>query len=107
MPNRKLICALGFFVMNFATAISVAVANDEVKRHIFLIQTEARSQTGFRLVGTAGIVTALHGVVDANQITARPSVAGMRVTKPLKIIKVDIEHDLALISSAEVSKLPD
>ena len=57
-----------------------------------------RALTGFRLQGTRGIITALHGVVDHGTITAT-SVLGKSPDGPLSIVGVDVEHDLALLSS--------
>jgi len=56
-----------------------------------------RRQTGFRVQGMAGIVTAMHGVADCQSITAVPD-DGIPFTD-LVITAVDIERDIALLSS--------
>lgn len=60
-----------------------------------------RSQTGFRVRGTSGIITALHGVADCQRITVKGN-KELMLFDPLKIIKIDIEHDVALLSSSEL-----
>ncbi len=59
-------------------------------------------QTGFRMQGTKGIITALHGVVGAKSISAYNSKHDYLVD--LTIQSVDIENDLALLSSRELQK---
>lgn len=56
-----------------------------------------RRQTGFRVQGMAGIVTALHGVADCQSVTAVPD-DGIPFTD-LVITAVDIERDIALLTS--------
>lgn len=64
-----------------------------------------RRQTGFRVNGMVGIVTALHGVADCTQIHALSDENGPIFTN-LTIHAVDIDHDVALLSSAELQALP-
>ena len=60
-----------------------------------------RSQTGFRVRGVKGLVTALHGLADCEKITAS-SRRGLFLDQPLTIRKVDIDHDVALLSSPQL-----
>src|SRR5262245_39922944 len=56
-------------------------------------------QTGFQLRGIKGIVTALHGVAGAKGISAIGSKDNF---SNLKIVKVDINNDIALLLSPEL-----
>lgn len=61
-----------------------------------------RRQTGFRVRGEAGIVTALHGVADCpNAIIKAEYPDG--VFNGLTLTAVDIDRDVALLSSTEVA----
>lgn len=64
-----------------------------------------RRQTGFRVQGVAGIVTALHGVADCKTIHATAD-GGQEMFTDLVIQQVDIERDVALVTSAELEELP-
>ncbi len=57
--------------------------------------------TGFRLEGLTGIITALHGVVKCRGIRVF-SGDGEIYFEDLRLIKADILHDVALLSSTEV-----
>jgi hypothetical protein len=62
-------------------------------------------QTGFRLRGVRGIYTALHGVTKSAhgwRITAEGPI-GQILTEPLRIHKVDVSRDLALLISEELA----
>ncbi len=62
-----------------------------------------RYQTGFRVVGTVGIVTALHGVADDCQtINAVGDSGNGPVFNNLDLIEADVDRDVALLSSDEV-----
>lgn len=62
-----------------------------------------RYQTGFRVVGVVGIVTALHGVADdCKQISAVGGGDDGPVFNNLTLIKVDVDADVALLSSPQV-----
>ena len=52
-------------------------------------------QTGFRLAGTKGIVTALHGVVDGIAFTAKNE--NGEVLTDLRIVTIDVTRDLVLL----------
>lgn len=65
-----------------------------------------RSQTGFRVLGIQGLVTALHGVADCKQITAT-SRKGLFLTQHLTIKKTDADHDIVLLSSPELDGSAD
>lgn len=68
-------------------------------------EPRARTLTGFRVKGMKGIVTALHGVADSGRIMVQNQ-TGIQFTQPLRIIKVDVERDLAFLSSAEIEASP-
>ena len=62
-----------------------------------------RVQTGFLADGHQGLITALHGVLGCNTLQARRA-ADERPISGLKIVEVDIERDVALLSSAGLQK---
>jgi uncharacterized protein (TIGR03000 family) len=63
--------------------------------------------TGFFVKGQKGIITSLHGVVKYPDIWAgRHEGAKYLGYDKVKIIKVDIRRDLALVSSPEIDMLP-
>lgn len=64
-----------------------------------------RRQTGFRVQGLEGIVTALHGVADCTTIHATTD-GGQEIFTDLEIQQVDIERDVAILGSPELAKLP-
>lgn len=64
-----------------------------------------RRQTGFRVQGLAGIVTALHGVADCKTISATADGSPQSFTL-LQIQQVDIERDVALLLSPALAELP-
>jgi len=64
-----------------------------------------RRQTGFRVQGLAGIVTALHGVADCATISATADDNPQSFTQ-LQIQQVDIERDVALLSAPALAALP-
>ena len=61
-----------------------------------------RFQTGFLVQGITGIVTALHGVADCNKFSALSTANGVRYDN-LKIERVNIDLDLAILSSGELA----
>jgi Trypsin-like peptidase domain len=65
-----------------------------------------RTQTGFRVRGIKGLVTALHGVADCQKIMAS-SKNGLFLDQPLTIKKMDADHDVALLSSPQIDSAPD
>jgi hypothetical protein len=62
-------------------------------------------QTGFRLRGTKGIITALHGVAGEKSISAWNE--QHRVFPRLTVSRVDVRNDLALLTCAELESGPD
>lgn len=62
-----------------------------------------RRQTGFRVQGVTGIVTALHGVADCTTVDAVTDEG--EVFSELVITAVDVAHDVALLSSQELDGL--
>src|SRR5947209_1777689 len=81
---------------------SAAVAPAQNKIYMVLASGNAHrpgdtfQQTGFRLQGTRGLITALHGVAGATSIRAF-GITGDALTN-LHISSVDVDHDLALLS---------
>lgn len=66
---------------------------------------EPKEGTGFRLKNVEGIITALHVVVGCeNDIIAKQT--GQNDLENLKIIKVDFERDIAILSSSELEVMP-
>lgn len=63
----------------------------------------ARRQTGFRVQGLAGIVTALHGVADCTTFSAVTDEG--KIFTELVITAVDVAHDVVLLSSQELDGL--
>ena len=109
--HAKLIAALclSFIAVTFATGDDTTTPAHDPR--VFRIEvkgvngtSKGRVLTGFRVAGVKGIVTALHGVADARKIDA---VNRTMTLTQLKIIKVDVARDLALIGSAELSSKPD
>lgn len=64
-----------------------------------------RVQTGFRVVGVRGIVTALHGVADCLALYVENDDGKLLWGRP-KLIKADIPNDVALLSSSELDAAP-
>lgn len=62
----------------------------------------SRIQTGFRIEGVEGIVTALHGVVGCNSIVAQP-IGNAKAYRDLIITEVDIDRDAAILWSEELA----
>lgn len=74
--------------------------------YVFKIVSDGKEQTGFIIQEKSGIITALHGVVGRQSITAQDTQGG-HPFKGLKITSVDIEHDLAFLTSGELNKKKD
>lgn len=90
-------------VLVLVSGVSMSHSNDDLQ-YIYLLEAadcvslpEARSQTGFRLQGVQGIVTALHGVVGCSHITARRPETG-EVHNLLVVALVDVERDVAVLA---------
>ena len=79
----------------------------EINNYIYSIRITVNNkqfiQTGFRLSGTRGIITALHGVVGAQEITAVNEAGSVFLN--LKIIKTDISKDAAVLYSDKMAAL--
>jgi len=61
-------------------------------------------QSGFRLKGTKGIVTALHGVINGKDLSANNDLNELLMD--LRILKVDFNRDIALLISDELLAKP-
>ena len=103
MRAYQIIAIIIFFAFNCAKG------SEFYEQYIFTINAHFQErpnnslQTGFRLKGKIGIVTALHGVLGANSVGAYNEIH-QRFSN-LQIDAVDIAHDLALLSSPTVVKL--
>jgi hypothetical protein len=62
-------------------------------------------QTGFRLKGTKGIITALHGVITGKDLSAKNETTNESFTN-LKLTKVDVSRDVALLTSEKLLNQP-
>lgn len=86
--------------------IAVTVPVWAQQQHIFKIRargigqsSSSRCLTGFRVRNLKGIVTALHGVVDVRDISASN---GNATYPDLQIAQVDIDRDIALLTSPKL-----
>lgn len=102
----SLLCAVPFLFLFSIEAFSQgqAITGSD---HVYVVLASGNKylkgtnlQTGFRMQGTKGIITALHGVVGATSISAYNSKNDLLVD--LTIHSVDINNDLALLSSKEL-----
>jgi hypothetical protein len=80
-------------------------AQSELHRAIYLVESSDcvslplfRTQSGFLLEGTSGLVTALHGVAGCATISARQPDQSNVTHKSLQPRRVDIEHDVVVLS---------
>lgn len=110
--SRRMILLLAV-VLTLAGGANVAQAQGELESpDIFRLEISeckhdpagVRYQTGFRVAGTAGVVTALHGVADdCKQINAVGGGDDGPVFEGLSVSKVDVDADIALLSSQELA----
>jgi hypothetical protein len=101
-----------FFTIFISLFLLASAANAQ-EANVYLIkmfdcahQPTQRSQTGFRVRGVKGLITALHGVADCQRITAS-SRKGLLLDQPLIIKKIDVDRDVALLSSSQIEGAPD
>jgi hypothetical protein len=93
---------LFFFLFSFASAEQ----EDALGKYVYMIRNPATRthktilQTGFRMRGRKGVITSLHGVADGVTFSAYNESGD--VLNGLKIVSVDVDHDLALLRSAEL-----
>ncbi|MCI5141569.1 MAG: serine protease [Candidatus Electrothrix sp. ATG1] len=82
------------------------ISEEVIGQTIFKIQCSSSNQktetTGFLLRGKKGVITALHGVVGCKNIIA---VGGETTYFDLKLIRADIAHDIAILSSTELQRI--
>lgn len=107
---RSALLAIGLVLcLTMAAAHDAAgqTVNATPSPHVYRIKAascaqepETRYQTGFRIRGLIGIVTALHGVVSCKSIAAQ---SGDDTFTNLDIVKVDIERDAALLWSQKIA----
>jgi hypothetical protein len=92
------------------TALSAASAYPQTsKPFVYLVtasdcthEPRTRALTGFRVRGLRGIITALHGVADSQNITVT-SIDGKFKGGSVTVSMVDIPNDLALLTSTELA----
>jgi len=99
------------FILIFVLLSSLPKASRAQNSNVFMVKASGcmhtptkRSQTGFRLKGTRGIITALHGVIDSKTITITgfdEKIANSEV----QIYEVCIERDLVRLSSKLLEKI--
>ena len=93
-------------VATAATAVGSIAYVYRIKSDNCTHEPVSRRQTGFRVQGITGIVTALHGVADCKTISAL-SDDGQEIYLDLSIQQIDITHDAALLSSTMIDDLPN
>lgn len=93
--------------------LSLPAEGQAQAEHVYLIKMFdcahkpfERSQTGFRVRGEKGIVTALHGVAGCKKIMATNR-KGRKLSEPLTIKKIDTDSDMALLLSEELKSAKD
>jgi hypothetical protein len=62
-----------------------------------------RVQTGVRVAGYRGIVTALHGVAGCERISGETGHSGARSVRRAQVTRVDIANDLAFLAAPEIT----
>jgi len=109
MRSQRLIPLFAFLFLCQVNAFSQEPATS---KYVYLVSCSGSPhykgrviQTGFRAQGTKGIITALHGVLGATSITAQNSKNDVLVG--LTIYSVDIDNDIALLSSKELRERSD
>lgn len=93
-----------FFGLIFYVNI-VSAQNQTDSPHVFQVRTgecsqKPQAQTGFRIVGIKGIITALHGVAGCKTINA---INENEDLLDLSIIRADIDRDVALLGSSKIN----
>src|SRR5690349_7213949 len=87
------------------TVLSNDATAQRISQYVYMVRISGGSyskavlQTGFRLAGTKGIITCLHGVVAGSSFSALNAEGD--VLAHLRLERVDIENDLALLLSDE------
>jgi hypothetical protein len=105
--NYRIIAAIMLFCL---VSVGGTAQEEPIAKHVYMIRIPATSrhktirQTGFRLAGRKGIITALHGVADGTTFSAYNESGD--VLNNLKIASVDIDNDLALLRSPEIESRP-
>ena len=106
-PKIVYIIIAGFLVFSQPT---VVLANDFP--NIFKIKVSGcetgstdRRLTGFLLKGVSGIITALHGVVGCQIITATQSGGKGNIFRELEISQADIRNDIAVLTHSGLAAL--
>ena len=101
--KSSIIIPIIFFLISFKNSYGniheQVKKSDDIHEHIFRIENLDTILTGFRLHEKKGIITALHGVAGGKSISASNNLEGY---DNLEIIAVDIDHDLALLSSDKI-----
>jgi hypothetical protein len=76
--------------------------------YVYLVKIDGKyGQTGFRVRGQKGIITALHGVAGAKSINVYTSAKSTGLRNPSVTIKlVVVDQDLALLTNDELENGP-
>lgn len=84
---------------------------DQLKKSVYIIYVSGRPGTtgtaalsGFKINGIPGIVTSLHGVLGQKNFLIRNN-ASVRYKSNIRISKISIAHDLAIVTSEEIDKI--
>ena len=97
-----------FCIIIMLVNTSLNAQQNKLEQFIYLIQIPKTKyhptllQTGFQIYGVKGIFTSLHGLVDGISFSAKNE--RNKVFNELKIISVDVDNDVALMSSPELDK---
>jgi hypothetical protein len=109
MPKPKMI--LMAIILCLTASVKAAAQEDDLNKYVYMVRIPATNhhnktaiQTGFRLAGRKGIITALHGVADGTTFNAYNENGD--VLNNLKIASVDIDNDVALLRSEELENRP-
>jgi hypothetical protein len=99
--------ALWFVALFATTAILPGQSPDHVYQVVVQVPGKPVGilQTGFRVRGTKGIITALHGVIGSQKISAWNE--QQKVFSNLTVRRVDVQNDLALLSNQDLQNAPD
>lgn len=94
-------------VILVCTVQIVAYAQNAVYRININGINGTRVQTGFKLKNEKGIITALHGVAGyEGKISVTSAATGKTINDNIFIVKVDIAHDICVISSKLIDVFP-
>lgn len=104
------LCAIAFVALCSGAGATAASAQAE---HVVFVKaagckgkSQQRTQTGFRVQGVKGVVTALHGVAGCRTIVVADD-TGDVLWEALQIVRADVARDVAVVSSVSLDGAPD